>query len=727
MKRILFLVTFVCAAMFSACEYDDSALWGEIDGVKQELADHERRIAALEELCKQMNTNISALQTAVTALQNNDFVTNVAPITKDGETIGYTVTFSKSGSITIYNGEDGKDGADGEDAVAPVIGVKQDSDGVYYWTLDGEWLTDDAGNKIKAEGKDGKDGEDATDGEDGVTPQLKIEDDYWYVSYDNGATWKRLGKATGDSNTNVTDCDCIIKDVRQDDNNVYFELTDGTIITIPKSNGENNSGDNGDDGDTSATLPPSNEIWYTSTDGKIVEPNNSNAFGANIVSNTYEEGKGVIKFDGDVTEIGEKAFEWCRNLTSITIPDSVTVIGEDAFSDCSSLTSVNIGDSVTTIGRSAFYYCSSLTTITIPDSVTVIGEDAFNYCYSIISITIPDSVTTIGDGTFETCASLTSITIPDSVTTIGERAFWSCSSLTSITIPDSVTVIGDDAFHSCHSLTTITIPDSVTVIGETAFYDCISLKAFYGKFATIDNRALIVNGVLKVFAIGCGATSYTIPNNVTQIESAAFEGCSSLTSITIPNSVTEIESGAFYGCSSLTSITIPDSVTKIGDDAFHFCSSLTSATIGNSVTKIGRAAFGWCSSLTTFYGKFAADNGRCLVNGSTIIAYAEASGTTYTIPDSVTEIGDSAFYYCSSLTTITIPESVTEIGEYAFSWCGRLTSIYCKPTVPPTGSGNMFKSISSLAKIYVPIGSGAAYKAADGWKDYASMIEEKAM
>ena len=407
MKRILFLVTFVCAAMFSACEYDDSALWGEIDGVKQELADHERRIAALEELCKQMNTNISALQTAVTALQNNDFVTNVAPITKDGETIGYTVTFSKSGSITIYNGEDGKDGADGEDAVAPVIGVKQDSDGVYYWTLDGEWLTDDAGNKIKAEGKDGKDGEDATDGEDGVTPQLKIENDYWYVSYDNGATWKRLGKATGDSNTNVTDCNCIIKDVRQDDDNVYFELTDGTIITIPKSNGDNNSGDDGDDGDTSATLPPSNEIWYTSTDGKIVEPKDG-AMGAVIVSNTYTNGVGVIVFDRKITAIGDGSFESCKNLKSISLPDSVTKIGYGVF-QWSNLTSIIIPDSVTTIEGAAFRLCSGLANITIPDGVTLIGWRTFHGCSSLTNITIPNSVTYIEAGAFAGCSSLTSI------------------------------------------------------------------------------------------------------------------------------------------------------------------------------------------------------------------------------------------------------------------------------------------------------------------------------
>ena len=141
-------------------EYDDSALVGRVD-------DLESRVQRLEQLCQQMNTNISSLQTIVTALQNNDYVTGVTPITENGKIIGYTITFAKAESITIYHGKDGQDGTDGKDGYTPVIGVKQDTDGIYYWTLDGEWLLDDAGNKIKAQGVDGKDGQDGEDGKDG--------------------------------------------------------------------------------------------------------------------------------------------------------------------------------------------------------------------------------------------------------------------------------------------------------------------------------------------------------------------------------------------------------------------------------------------------------------------------------------------------------------------------------------------------------------------------------
>ena len=149
-----------------------------------------------------MNTNITALETIVAVLQSNDMITGIVEIKKDGKVIGYTITFSKHDSITIYHGESGQNGTDGKDGITPVIGVAQDTDGVYYWTLNGEWLLDDNGNKLPVSGKDGQngaDGKDGANGKDGITPLLKIENGYWYISYDNGATWTESGKATGDN------------------------------------------------------------------------------------------------------------------------------------------------------------------------------------------------------------------------------------------------------------------------------------------------------------------------------------------------------------------------------------------------------------------------------------------------------------------------------------------------------------------------------------------------
>ncbi len=161
-----------------------------------------------------------------------------------------------------------------------------------------------------------------------------------------------------------------------------------------------------------------------------------------------------------VKGIGENAFEYCRSLTSITIPNSVTSIGNRAFSYCSSLTSIEIPDSVTSIGYYAFRDCDSLTSVTIPNSVTSINTQAFYSCDSLTSVTIPDSVTYIGYGAFGDCDSLTSVTIPNSVTSINTQAFYSCDSLTSVTIPDSVTSIGEDVFGNCSNLKTMVIDSS---------------------------------------------------------------------------------------------------------------------------------------------------------------------------------------------------------------------------------------------------------------------------
>ena len=288
MKKIHLLLLGFTICLFSACH---DTIWNAIDRLDD-------RVTKLEELCKEMNTNISSLQAIVDVLRTNDFVTSVVEITKDGEVVGYTITFGKHDPITIYHGQDGKDGqdgqngADGKDGFTPVIGVEQDTDGVYYWTLNGEWLLDDNGNKLPVSGKDGQngtngsngqdgadgkdgqdgeDGKDGTDGQDGITPQLKIEEGYWYISYDNGATWTQLGKATGEDGKDGADGedgkdgadgqngkdgqngadgkdgqdgDSMFQSVTQDENYVYFTLADGTVIKISKKTTSTNPSNN---------------------------------------------------------------------------------------------------------------------------------------------------------------------------------------------------------------------------------------------------------------------------------------------------------------------------------------------------------------------------------------------------------------------------------------------------------------------------------------------------
>ena len=244
MKKLFTYLLLLLASSLLGCTqpYDDTEVRKDIENLKD-------RVTALEKLCKEMNANIDAMAAILEALETHDYITGVTPITKDGKTVGYTITFAMGEPITIYHGEDGKDGvdgangADGKDGYTPVIGVAQGSDGIYYWTLDGEWLLDDAGNKIKAVGIDGANGSNGANGVDGITPQLKIENEYWYISYDNGATWIQLGKATGEDGKDGAngsdgadgkDGDSFFEGVdTSNEDYVIFTLADGTTIKIP--------------------------------------------------------------------------------------------------------------------------------------------------------------------------------------------------------------------------------------------------------------------------------------------------------------------------------------------------------------------------------------------------------------------------------------------------------------------------------------------------------------
>lgn len=333
MKKWAYAIALLSAVTLSSCsQYDDTLLQNRVGTLEADVKN-------LKELCSQMNTNISAMQSIVNAIQNNDYVTGVAPVMKNGVEIGYTILFSKSNSITIYHGTDGRDGTDGKDGkdgrdgidgtngYTPVIGVQKDSDGVYYWTLDGKWLTDISGNKIKAVGKDGKDGKDGlnggadgkdgengadgkdgkdgVDGKDGITPKLKIEDDWWYISYDEGQSWTKLSKAKGEDGKDGQngadgkdgkDGYSPVVGVKKDTDNIYYWTLDGKWLTdadgkkvkaqgtdgkngadgndgLPGADGKDGNdgadganGTNGKDGVT-PQLKIEDGFWFVSTDG----------------------------------------------------------------------------------------------------------------------------------------------------------------------------------------------------------------------------------------------------------------------------------------------------------------------------------------------------------------------------------------------------------------------------------------------------------------------------
>ena len=312
------------------------------------------------------------------------------------------------------------------------------------------------------------------------------------------------------------------------------------------------------------------------------------------------------------------------------------------------------GCNVTDIGDGAFSDCTSLTSITIPNGVTSIGWNAFSDCTSLTSVVIPDGVTSIDDSTFYGCTSLTSITIPDSVTSIGQNTFYDCTSLTNVVIPDSVTSIGNSAFSGCTSLTNVVIPNSVTVIERGAFCGCTSLS------------------------------SIEIPDSVTEIRQDAFSGCKSLKEIVIPNSVTWIGYSAFSGCTSLTSVVIPDGVTSIYDYTFHGCTSLASITVADNNQS-------YCDVDGVLFNK----------DKTELVQYpAGKTSASYSIPNSVTEIGDGAFSYCTNLKEIAIPDGVTSIGRDAFFDCTSLASIEIPDGVTSIGA-YAFNGCTSLASITV--------------------------
>ena len=338
--KVMILSFLALCLGFVSC-YDDS-------GLMEKIKEIENRVSKLEEECKAMNTNISSLQAIVAALQQKDYVTAVAPITKDGVEIGYTISFTQSNPITIYHGQDGN---------TPVIGIKKHTDNIYYWTIDGEWLLDAEGNKVKVSG------------EDGTTPKLKIEEDYWYISYDNGATWSILDKAVGE------DGDSFFESVTQDENNVYLTLSDGTVIELPKKSAFIQFED--------INVKSICLNWDTNFDGELSyeEAAQVESLGDKFHSTTIGLFK-ELKYFTKLTSLDE-TFYGCTQLVYINIPSNVTSLGSSTFSECKSLRCITIPKSVTSIGGGAFSDCRSLTNITIPESVTSIGEWAFINCTKV--------------------------------------------------------------------------------------------------------------------------------------------------------------------------------------------------------------------------------------------------------------------------------------------------------------------------------------------------------
>jgi hypothetical protein len=455
-----------------------------------------------------------------------------------------------------------------------------------------------------------------------------------------------------------------------------------------------------------------------------------------------------VTIPASVTSIGQNAFRDCTGLTSVTIPASVTSIGQSAFALCIGLASITFasGSHLTTIGVSAFISCTNLTSIEIPASVTSIGNNAFTACSGLTSITFASGskLTTIGESAFNGCSNtnLTSIEIPASVTSIGNTAFKYCRYLTSVTVYSASCTLGTDVFKECTNLANIyvfsdleeTFKNSTT--GWSAYSGIITAMTNpHGKCGASGHESdvrWVLTGtspnytltIMKVGSTGAMANyggdnqpwkdyrsnikSVVIGNGVTTIGDGAFMACSNLATVTFDGNSQPVSFNeyAFSGC-GFTSVTIPSNVTSIGDFTFSGCPNLTEVNIGKGVTSIEHHAFNSCPKLekitvdkenTTYDSR---KDCKAIIKTASNTLVLGCKDTT--IPNTVTSIGDAAFWKCAGLTSIAIPASVTSIGASAFKECPDLTSVTFATGSQLTSIGVLaFYDCKSLASIEIP-------------------------
>ena len=558
MKKLFFLLAAVVWMGSCGDDYDDSALRGRVDGL-------EDRIEQLEELCQRMNTNISSLQTLVEALQQNDYVTGVVPVMQGGETVGYTISFTKSEPVTIYHGEKGEQGDTG---ATPVMGVEE-VDGIYYWTVDGKPLTDGDGNRIPAS---------AHDGAPGATPQFKIEGGYWHVSYNDGESWQQLGQATGDKgDPGIPGGDSIFASVEETDDAVIFTLADGeTTITIPRRQ------------TLSVTFTEGNVLQFDVDETKTVHYTITGGTSENVVKAELQNLDGGYTLRTTPTDATRGTIEIAAAIPTVnrvivsvsdgtqTIMTAISVSGKEGF-DGSTITVATPG---TLDDLLADYDKTTITELTV---VGNLNDGDISTLKGLPNLSVLDmeqvNLEIMPQNAFSLKSSLTSIKLPKTLKTIQSYAFYECRNLTGeLVIPEGVITIMKDAFNKCVGFTgNLVIPGSVTSIGENAFSECVG---FTGDLV--------------------------LPDDITSIGINAFWGCSGFTgNLVLPKNITTIGVGVFCGCRGLTGeLLIPEGVTTIGEIAFGGCENFTGDLIlPESVTTIGNSAFGSCSGLTDIYCK----------------------------------------------------------------------------------------------------------------------------
>ena len=408
----------------------------------------------------------------------------------------------------------------------------------------------------------------------------------------------------------------------------------------------------------------------------IVLPKGITTIGDDAFS--YNTSLTSIKIPNTVTTIGKRAFRGCTNLTSIEIPDSVTYIGAHCFYDCNKLQKIKLSKKIQTINPYLLYGCSSLTEIKIPEGVKSIGYAAFSSCSKLTTITLPASLTSLSGAAIAKLNRLTEIKIADGNNSFkfengillskdGKTMYMALLTLTEINVPNGVvSIVGDTLSGS--SATKIILPDTVssnlsgTVFNGMNKLSTIELSSTSKNLKLVDGNLYSYDGKRFIKYMGTSKI-FTVPEGVETL----CPGCitKSMTTLNLPSTLKVIDGWSLTGVSGVKLLNIPASVTTMYTYSFSADTKLRVAE-GNSTYK-------------------SIDDVLILNKAGTKVMMANRNATTYNIPNTVTEIGKSAFYYCSKMTSITIPDSVTTIGAGAFEGCSSLTEITIPQSVTSIG------------------------------------------
>lgn len=680
-------MSLLLATTFFSCgdDYDDTALRNDVNDLKS-------RVEKLESWCSTTNTQISALQGLVSALEQNDYVTGVTPIVEGSVEVGYTITFTKSKPITIYHGKDGKNGADGingVDGITPLIGAEKDTDGIYYWTIklgdaDSAWLTDVDNNKIPTTGKDGENGNDGEpgnngepgkDGEPGHSPVISVDtfegklywkvDDEWLLDSNSNkvaATGEKgdTGSAgkDGEKGPQGEQGDSVFKKdgVKIEDGKVIFTLANGKEFTLPMLVDGLAVGIGGSDLFYASPSDNSIDVTFAST----MKEEDYKSIVATITNGN--EADWIIKSRGAVdtwkVAVTEPTFTgtdgtYTPGSAKITITPPANVKLSDTALLTVTVTDAN--DGTISVSREVKYFdgeivaCTggdlsikgldtSVKRLALKGSITV--ED-FKYIresltalevldISMTDLTeLPDRALRFGGDTPNT--SLKAVRLPLSMKTIGYAAFTNCRALTSIDT-ENVEIIGEWAFEQCRGLVEVKLHDGLKEIRRQAFWFCTLLKSEFFPYedAYIDRAAL-------------------------------------------PNALQTLGAGVFTDCKNMESINMQRTQVK----------------------NILRNTYSGCSGITTFY-----------------------------YPNVVETIGEFAFSGCSALVGSFFPASLTSIETNAFHLCTKMSQVYCLGSTPPTlGTAAFDSSLKSISTLFVPEAAISAYSSSS-WNPYFKEIKK---